>query len=287
MKAIYDWLDRQNKYYLLVAGLAGVGLVGFIDYQATWQINVSIFYLVILAIVSYHGGWLVGLIIAIVSIASWSAVEISTGMPYTIWFAPLWNAGVRLAMYCIICFGLSSLRKRVRQIESMARTDSLTGISNRRCFCELAGIEIKRASRYRLPFTVVYIDVDGFKAANDEFGHEIGDHILCTVAETLRVNLRETDFLARLGGDEFVVLLSHTGEEQAAQYLKKMNEQLLKAMQGGHWKITFSIGAVTYLGIPSSVDEMIGRADDLMYGVKQTGKNGIKHEVFGKGAEPN
>ena len=172
---------------------------------------------------------------------------------------------------------------RFEQLEladALAKTDPLTGVLNRRHFRELAGVEMKRAARYHRFFTVVFLDLDGFKAVNDESGHEAGDQVLRTVARSIRANLRATDFVSRLGGDEFVILLSETGPEAAACYLEKIQRQLRDAMRGGDWKVTFSIGAVTYLSPPVSVDELIGRADALMYAVKRSGKDGIKHEIL-------
>ena len=215
-----------------------------------------------------------------VNVASWTAVELLTDMPYTYWYAPYWNITVRLSMFLLFCVGLWFLRKQVEFEEALAKTDPLTGVLNRRCFCELADVEMKRAARYQRWFTIVYIDLDGFKSVNDELGHEAGDNVLRTVAHTIRANLRASDFVSRLGGDEFIVLLAETGPESAVRYLEKMRRQLLDAMKAHAWKVTFSIGAMTYLRLPTSVDELIGRADALMYEVKRNGKDGIKHQVL-------
>jgi diguanylate cyclase (GGDEF)-like protein len=86
--------------------------------------------------------------------------------------------------------------------------------------------------------------------------------------------------VARLGGDEFAILLPETGAEQAISVILKIQNDLLDAMRKGGWKITFSMGVVTYIKSANTSDEVIGMADRLMYDAKNAGKNRIKHEVF-------
>jgi diguanylate cyclase (GGDEF)-like protein len=127
--------------------------------------------------------------------------------------------------------------------------------------------------------TLAYIDCDNFKAINDCFGHQTGDNLLCSVANTLQKSIRVTDIVARLGGDEFAILLPETGYEQAEVVIRKIQKILLDVMQKNRWPITFSFGVVTFHSPPNTVDEIIKRSDALMYSAKQSGKNMIKHEV--------
>jgi diguanylate cyclase (GGDEF)-like protein len=127
---------------------------------------------------------------------------------------------------------------------------------------------------------LAYIDLDNFKTVNDTYGHLIGDSLLRLVADTIRNNIRTTDVLARLGGDEFVVLLPETDFEQSEIVINKVQTQLLDEMKKNNWPVTFSIGAVTFLTPPESVDEMIKKADNLMYSAKKNGKNTKKREVW-------
>lgn len=114
---------------------------------------------------------------------------------------------------------------------------------------------------------------------NDSFGHQAGDDLLCLVAEIIRRNLRATDLAARFGGDEFAVLLPETGADAARAVVQRLQGQLLGAVRTREWPVTFSIGVVTFNDAPEAVDEMVKRADNLMYAVKQSGKNSIKQEV--------
>jgi diguanylate cyclase (GGDEF)-like protein len=161
-----------------------------------------------------------------------------------------------------------------------ARTDFLTGVLNARFFHELAQMEINRSARYQRPFTIVFIDVDNFKTINDTFGHTTGDTVLRTIAVNMEQQLRKTDIVARVGGDEFVVLLPETDSNTAPTVLTNLQRVLLDEMQENGWHVTFSIGALTVTGFQLSVDELLGRADQLMYVVKNGGKNNIHYESY-------
>src|SRR4030042_6961301 len=126
-----------------------------------------------------------------------------------------------------------------------ARKDFLTGIPNRQAFFEIAGIEINRCRRHGYPLTIAYIDCDNFKVINDRFGHQTGDNLLCSVANTLQKSIRVTDIVARLGGDEFAILLPETGYEPAEVVIRKIQKILLDFMQKNEWTIIFRFGVAS------------------------------------------
>jgi diguanylate cyclase (GGDEF)-like protein len=127
---------------------------------------------------------------------------------------------------------------------------------------------------------VAYIDVDDFKAVNDQLGHSAGDRLLRTVAETMMDTLRVSDMVARMGGDEFVLLLPETDYDSSQGALKRIVQNLYLAVPRHNRAVTFSIGAVTFESPPASVDTLLRKADDVMYEVKSSGKNRIEHRVF-------
>ena len=110
-------------------------------------------------------------------------------------------------------------------------------------------------------------------------GHLTGDEVLRAVAKTLQSGLRSFDVVARLGGDEFAIMLPNTREEVASPILRRLQLDLREDMQERTWPVTASIGAVTFVTPPVTVSDMLHRADELMYTVKNEGKNQIKHLV--------
>jgi len=220
--------------------------------------------------------------ISIASAVIWLITDFTAGHIYVHPAIPYWNMGVRLGTFLILTFLLSALKKGMEHEKELARTDSLTGVANRRYFFELADMEINRARRYKHPFTVVWMDLDNFKTVNDHFGHSTGDALLRSVANTLQKNIRATDIVARLGGDEFAILLPETGPEPAEVITHKIQKVNLDVMEKNEWPVTFSVGVVTFVSPPSTVDEMLKMSDGVMYNAKKEGKNAIKYEIFGK-----
>ena len=202
--------------------------------------------------------------------------KVSLGsMPLTLY----WNSTVQIFWYLLISYLFYQLRSSLNREQELARIDDKTGVANKRLFLELSRLEIKKANRYRHPLTVVYMDIDDFEKINRELSYSIGDKILQVAAETMRTHLRETDIIARIGGDEFIILLPGNGYESAQAVIYRVQKELLIIMQNNDWPVTFSIGAVTFINPPKSVEEMIHCADRLMYLVKNNGKNQLKHKA--------
>ena len=168
------------------------------------------------------------------------------------------------------------LRATTAREATMARTDPLTGLFNRRAFIELATREVARAERYHRSVSIAYMDIDKFKAVNDAGGHKEGDRLLVQVAETLRGNLRSSDVVARYGGDEFVVLLPDTGDAAAEAVLEKLMGALRGATRA-EWPATFSIGFITVDRPSVSLDRLVQEADTLAYAAKRAGGDCVRH----------
>jgi diguanylate cyclase (GGDEF)-like protein len=158
-------------------------------------------------------------------------------------------------------------------------------VANRRAFIEAAELELERARRSGRPLTLAFVDCDDFKSVNDELGHAEGDALLMVAAQTLRGSTRAVDAVARLGGDEFGLLLPETDGPTAQALLGRVRATLLSAMLRHHWRVGFSMGAATFITPPDSVDQMLARADELMYQAKRTAKGTARFDVVG-GAPP-
>lgn len=253
-------------------------LLALIDVLTGPELSFSIFYLPPVFIAAWYLGRAASILIAIAAAVLWLCADWAAGNIYSHPGILVWNAAVRLGIFLLIAWLLWEVQTRMGQLRDQATRDGLTGLSNRRAFYERLDNELRRAERYHAPLTLVYIDLDGFKAINDSYGHEEGDRLLQVVAEALCDTSRQTDVAARLGGDEFALLLPETDYEGADAELSRVRRQLDLAMAQRGWAVTFSVGAVTCLAPQRGGDDVVKRADQLMYSVKREGKNAIRHE---------
>ncbi|MBV9125886.1 MAG: GGDEF domain-containing protein [Planctomycetes bacterium] len=277
--SVLEAFGKQPRVLLITECLLYVGILGLVDYLSSWELSLSPFYLLPVFWVAYYAGKWPAILISCLAALVWSGVDLATGPVFVHSVFYFTNFVVRLCLFLILIYLLSAWRSNLALVQSLANTDPLTGVPNRRHFYEMAAIEVKRAARYHRPFTVAYLDLDNFKKVNDSQGHHAGDRVLRTVAETLRTNVRAMDLVARMGGDEFAVLLPEADYEGAASFLKKIQDRLQEAVAKGPGPVTFSIGAATFLSPAQSVEEILSRADALMYLAKRSGKNQLCHQV--------
>lgn len=277
---IDEWLKQSTTLKLLGVALTCVLLLGLIDYAIGPELSFSVFYTGPIMLAAWYGGRGTGLVIATASSGMWLAADVVSGLQYSHYWVPVWNTLVRLGFFVIILELLTLIRKTLELKASLADTDPLTGLPNRRAFQEEMARESARALRYPQPFTVAYIDLDNFKFINDSLGHDTGDELLKTVARTIQRNIRRSDTIARLGGDEFAALFPMADKAAAAVVIAKFHQKLLDAMQQQQWPVTFSIGAITFTKPMASMRDMLKAVDDLMYGVKKEGKNNTRHHQW-------
>ena len=163
------------------------------------------------------------------------------------------------------------------QVKSMAIRDALTGLYNYGYFKEALHYEVEKSRRYKMPLSLLFLDIDDFKRVNDTLGHLKGDKILRQVAAILKQGIRQADLLCRYGGDEFVMLLSQTPPDQAlvlAERLRRRIAQAFKNRLEQKCKITVSIGVAGLLP-EMTTDDLITAADEAQYRAKQAGKNRV------------
>jgi diguanylate cyclase (GGDEF)-like protein len=163
----------------------------------------------------------------------------------------------------------------LRQAERNAQTDALTGLGNRHWMRTMFEREVTRALHSNKSLCLMMIDVDNFKAFNDQYGHTAGDSVLVAVAEALREYLRPTDLVARFGGDEFSVLLPDLHVKQARQTAERIRQQIAGLSPPSlATAVTVSIGLAERT--PSDdVATLVQRADAAMYDAKEAGRNRV------------
>ena len=274
-------IDQNSQKFLVVLFcIMLVLLIGVIDYQTGYELAFSLFYLIPICLATWVAGRDVGLLISLLSACAWYVADVFSGHAYSSSLIYLWNTGIRLGFFAVVTYLLAALRVALDHERNLSRTDPLTGAANTRAFMETIQWEIDRYQRYKHPFTVVYIDLDNFKAVNDRFGHMVGDKVLHTIVTEIRKRLRKSDMVSRMGGDEFGLFLPETGQEQSQVVVKKIRAGILDAMQLRKLPVTASLGVVTCQGIPQSSETLIKMADDLMYTIKNHGKDGIGYSVY-------
>ncbi len=162
-------------------------------------------------------------------------------------------------------------------LESIAITDSLTGISNRRFFDEILQKEFARARRHDVNLTCIMSDIDHFKKVNDNYGHVMGDKALKKFGTILRNNLRGHDIFARYGGEEFVMLLPETDAPSSMIVTEKIRKEIEKTkikMDGKTLQITASFGiAQLDKTLMKKPNDLVKAADNALYEAKTTGRN--------------
>jgi diguanylate cyclase (GGDEF)-like protein len=192
----------------------------------------------------------------------------------------VWEATMLTGFLAVVSLLTCRLRETFERERSEARTDALTGLANRRTFCERLDHEIERMRRTQRPFTLAVIDLDNFKYVNDHFGHLEGDEVLRVIARHMLDQLRVTDLPGRTGGDEFALLLTETDATGARTCLMELLTELTQAMKERNWPVGCSIGAVTFRVSVASVNEALHLADEQMYAAKRAGKGRLEQEVY-------
>jgi len=171
----------------------------------------------------------------------------------------------------------------LKRAEALSVTDDLTHLYNSRYLNQVLRRETKRASRSGRPLSLLFIDLDGFKAVNDTHGHLFGSRALVEAAAVIRQSARETDIVSRFGGDEFALVLLDTGGEGAFAVGERIRERIAAhkflAGDGLDIHLTGSVGVATLPDVAASSDELVQAADKAMYAVKESGKNGIQAAV--------
>jgi len=175
-----------------------------------------------------------------------------------------------------------SYQKQIEnEVRSLALTDPLTNLPNRRLITERIEQAQYRSKRHNTYCAVLFADLDKFKQVNDLYGHEIGDQLLIEVANRLRRQVRDTDTVARTGGDEFIVLLEGLGAEkkQATDYAAEISEKMIKILSEEYYfgdiklNISASIGITLFIDDAHSTSRIISNADADMYKHKPNGCN--------------
>lgn len=248
-------------------------ILGAIDLATGYEYSFAVFYLIPVSIAAWYDNKHIAMIAVILSGITWLYADYSAGHQYTNSIIPFWNACVRLGFFSVVAFLLLRIKNNLNEMTLMAMKDSLTSLNNTRAFnLEYQALK-KRYCKKEHTLAVAIIDLDGFKAVNDTYGHSKGDDVLVEFAHVLQAATRHSDVVARMGGDEFVVILQDTDLKGIEDYANRLRNSFLFSGLKQKFGIDFSMGIRIYNELPDNVDDATHQADLLMYQSKAQGKS--------------
>jgi diguanylate cyclase (GGDEF)-like protein/PAS domain S-box-containing protein len=171
--------------------------------------------------------------------------------------------------------------EHIEELRALALLDHLTGLANRRFTESALHARAEEHRRYGWPFAVLLMDLDRFKEINDEYGHVVGDQVLCVAGKSLAHGVRKTDLLGRWGGDEFIAIIANASEEPlqaTGNRLRALVERSTVNTDEETIGVSISVGGVMCRP-GEDVDSLIYRADHLLYEAKASGRNCVKVEA--------
>ena len=269
---------------LLAIGLVVIAALCVLQVTEGTRVSVAEFFLVPVAAVGWFAGSLAyGVTAALIATAATASVTLHVD-PRTALAHVLAAAAARLVLYLVVLVALRAMRRLQDEHEQAALTDPVTRTANARGLRARAAGELERARRYGRPLSLLYLDIDDFKAVNDRFGHEAGDRVLVDVGHALHCTVRTVDTVARLGGDEFAVLMPETAAVAAGAAAERSRSELTRLTTPDGQAVRCSIGVATFTQPPGSVTELMQAADLLMYAAKSGGKDRIEKAELGSGS---
>lgn len=277
VRAVTAWMSRRSTAQVVSFCAAYLAVLGALDAQLYESVSFSVYYVIPVALSAWTAGRRAGFVMTALAVMVMLSSNIYYSGSRIAWVIHFWNAGMNGAMFAAMAFLLDYLRRALTQEKILAVRDPLTGLCNRRGFFERLENEAVRAKRYGRAFSLAVVDVDDFKAVNDFGGHARGDKLLQAMAFAMEKALRSADLAARIGGDEFAVLFPETPREGAREAVKRLLNALSEATAVSGTVVTFSVGVATSPQDGTDADELINRADLLMYKAKKGGKNRVEY----------
>jgi diguanylate cyclase (GGDEF)-like protein len=277
-------IQTTNRWVVWATATFGIATIGCVDFYSGVELRVFPLYYAPISLVSWHFGRAGAVFAATLSALSWLASNALAGLQFShpgLWIA---NTLVQAASFATVGLLIATLKDALMRERWLSRIDPISSLLNSRAFHEEATRSLALCRRKGRPVTLAYIDLDNFKAVNDTVGHQAGDRLLRSVALLLRASTRPSDLCARLGGDEFVVLLPEVDQDEASAALERIRLQLSATAASDAYPVTASIGAVTFMSVPESLQQMISAADSRMYAAKAAGKNRLRLEIAGGAA---
>ncbi|MGO1245834.1 MAG: diguanylate cyclase [Oceanisphaera sp.] len=199
--------------------------------------------------------------------------------------SPLAEPNGNVQQVCLMLYDVSdvacgriALEQANKQLAHLSQTDNLTGLLNRGAWEKQLHNEFERFARYGGTQSLIMLDIDNFKAVNDQYGHPVGDDVIRHLAKCIRSSLRHTDHPGRYGGEEFAIILPETELEGAKVIAERLRQCIESAVVHSHnltLNYTVSLGVAPLTAETSDVDAWLRSADNALYAAKHAGKNQV------------
>ncbi|MDC7267293.1 MULTISPECIES: GGDEF domain-containing protein [unclassified Shinella] len=271
-----NWLEALPSPAVWRVVILGMALVFLLDCLLAGRgLRLGPFYLLPICLACWRLSFRAGLSLGVVAAILAAIMEIaitgrSTG-------TALGNLTMNVSAIGVLGGIVANFRRSVEQERVFARRDGITGALTRQAFEQQAETMIEAAAEQGRPLLLAYLDLDGFKIVNDRYGHEAGDQVLKRFGIAARAALRREDCFGRMGGDEFALLVSLPSIEDAQETAERLHRRFSEALADTAHKVTCSMGAHTIAPDDGAyLDELLRKADRLMYAAKNGGKNGLR-----------
>jgi diguanylate cyclase (GGDEF)-like protein len=264
--------------YAFVLSLALVPVVGWVAHLLGHALNVALPFTPLYLIPLTISAWFCGRRLGLATAAATSLTLYLAARDFAEQAGALYlMVAFQSVTYVMVTLLVAYLRAVIEEERSLARTDPLTELLNARAFHEVAAVELRRAARYKRPLSCIVIDLDHFKDVNDTLGHAAGDDALKLIGNSMRKTIRVVDIASRIGGDEFCLLLPETGTDGAVALVDRIRQQIAITSFG---KLSISVGCVTFIDIPGTVNQMLRESDLAMYAAKAKGGGTTEFRTF-------
>ena len=212
----------------------------------------------------------------------WNRRKSGEVFPEMLAISTVFDAEGNPSSYIALFTDISIQKEQQRQLEYNAYYDSLTGLPNRVLLADRVQLELSKSQRDSKKLAIAFIDLDGFKEVNDDYGHEAGDHVLITIAERITSCMRAHETVARLGGDEFVAVITGlSAEQESLSVINRILVSIATPIPYGDFSLSVSasIGITFYPQmLEYSAEQLLRQADQAMYHAKQAGRN--RFQIF-------
>jgi len=252
------------RAWLLV--LVGLSFTMFADHIAGPDVWFGPAYLLIICLATWCLGWPAGQLVGLGCMMATLAIN-GVALYQTGWESLASNLALRFVAVSIVIAVIAGSRRAYLREWWLARTDPLTGALNRQAFFEL-GTPLAKLNHWRL---MIYADLDGLKQINDALGHSAGDNALKVYSHATRSSIRRGDLFARVGGDEFLIFLAVKDDAAARSVAARLHTRMNSAPDTDGVLIRCSVGALVVPPGKMDMDELVRRADNLMYQAKMRG----------------